>query len=136
MPSPHLDSMDTRADRNHLANQNCQTQGRASATAPKDVEQLRKEGCCFTCNKQGHISRNCPDKPANDKPTNQKKKNSKARQANIDEHETSDEEDYGSPENNTWVHKGQILTEEKKIAIINRAIAVQTGMEVGSEADF
>ena len=68
--------------------------------------------------------------------TNQKKKNSKACQANIDDHETSDEEDYGSPENNAWVCKGQTLTEEEKITIINRAIAVQTGMEVGSEADF
>ena len=48
----------------------------------------------------------------------------------------SDEEDYGSPKNNAWVRKGQTLTEEEKIAIINRAIAVQTGMEVGSEADF
>ena len=115
MPLPHPDAMDTQADRNRSVNQSCRTQGRASATNPKDVEQLRKEGCCFTCNKQGHISQNCPDKPAKDKPTNQKKKNSKARQANIDDHETSDEEDYGSPENNTWVRKGQTLTEEEKI---------------------
>ncbi len=27
-----------------------------------DAEKCRKEGQCFTCNKQGHISRNCPDK--------------------------------------------------------------------------
>ena len=129
--------MDTRVDRNRSVNRNCQTQGRASATTPKDVEQLRKEGRCFTCNKQGHISRNCPDKPADNKPTNQKKqKNSKARQTNIDDQQPSDEEDYGSPENNAWVRKGQTLTEEKKITIINRAIAVQTGMEVGSEVDF
>ena len=134
MPSPHPDAMDTRADRNRLANRNRQTQGRASATTPKDVEQLRKEGHCFTCNKQGHISRNCPDKPTDSKQTNPKKKNSKARQANFVE--TSDEEDYGSPENNAWVRKGQTLTKEEKIAIINKAIAVQTGMEVGSEADF
>ena len=129
--------MDMWADRNRSANRNCQTQGRAGTTAPKDVEQLHKEGCCFTYNKQGHISWNCPDKPTDNKPTHHKKqKNSKARQANIDEHETSYEEDYGSPENNAWVCKGQTLTEEEKIAIINRAIAVQTGMEVGSEADF
>ena len=100
------------------------------------MEQLCKEGCCFTCNKQGHIFRNSPDKPADNKSTNQKKKNSKACQVNIDDHETSDEEDYGSPKNNAWVHKGQTLTEEEKITIINRAIAVQTGMEVGSEVDF
>ena len=63
MLSPHPDAMDMRADRNHSANRNCWTQGRISTTAPKDVEQLCKEGCCFTCNKQGHISRNCPDNP-------------------------------------------------------------------------
>ena len=126
MPSPHSDAMDTRADRNRLANRNRQTQGRASATTPKDVEQLCKEGRCFTCNKQGHISWNCPDKPASSKPTNQKKKSSKARQTNVDdEHETSDEEDYRSPKNKAWVRKGQTLTEEEKIAIINRAIATQ-----------
>ena len=51
VPSPHPDAMDTRADRNRSAKQNCRTQGRASATTPKDVEQLRKEGHCFTCNK-------------------------------------------------------------------------------------
>ena len=133
MPSPHPDAMDTRADRNRSGNRNRRTQGRASATAPKDLEQLCKEERCFTCNKQGHISRNCPDKPTDSKPTNQKK-NPKARQAKVDE--TSNEEDYGSPENNAWVRKGQTLTEEEKIAIINKAIAVQTGMEVGSEADF
>ena len=63
-------------------------------------------------------------------------KTSKAHQVNIDDNQTSDEEDYGSLENNTWVCKGQTLTEEEKIAIINSAIAVQTGMEVGSEVDF
>ena len=137
MPSPHPDAMDTRANRNRSANKNCWTQGRTSTTTPKDVEQLCKEGHCFTCNKQGHISWNCLDTPVNSKPTNQKKqKNSKACQVNIEDHQTSDEEDYRSPENNAWVCNGQTLTEEEKIAIINRAIAVQTGMEVGSEANF
>ena len=114
----------------------CFVTGRASTTTPKDVEQLQKEGCCFTCNKQGHISQNCLDKPTDNKPTNQKKKNSKAHQADTNNHETSVEEDYGSPKNNAWVYKGQTLMEEEKIAIINRAIAVQTGMEVGSKGDF
>ncbi len=40
-----------------------------SATAWKaitkaDKEKYRKEGCCFKCNKQGHIARNCPSKKA------------------------------------------------------------------------
>jgi len=40
-----------------------------SATARKaiteaDKEKYRKEGCCFECDKQGHIARNCPSKKA------------------------------------------------------------------------
>ena len=137
LPHPDaMDTVDTWADRNCLANWNCRTQGRASTTTPKDVEQLHNEGCCFTCNKWGHISWNFLDKPTNNKPTNQKKNNSKACQVNIDEDQMLDEEDYGSPENNAWVHKGQTLSEEEKITVINRALAAHTGMEVGSEVDF
>ena len=29
-----------------------------------ECEKLRKEGWCFWCKKQGHLSRNCPDKPS------------------------------------------------------------------------
>ena len=135
MSLPCPDAMDSWADRNHSANINHRTQGRAGTTASKDVEQLCKEGHCFTCNKQGHISQNCPDKLADNKPTNPKK-NSKACQANIDDDETSDGEDYRSPELNTWVCKGKTLTKDQKVAIINRAIAVHIEMEVGEEADF
>ena len=117
LPSPYPNAMDTCTDRNRSANQNHRTQGRASATAPKDVDQPRAEGRCFTCNKQGHISWNCPDKPADNKankPQFQKRK-AKARQAAIVENEeTSDEEDidYGSPDINAWVRKGQTLKTE------------------------
>ena len=139
MPSPDPNAMDTRADRNRSANRNRQTQGRASATAPKDVDQQRAEGHCFTCNKQGHISRNCPDKPTDktNKPPFQKKKG-KAHQAAITEdEETSDEEiDYGSPEANTWVRKGQVLPVKEKEDIVRMAWEAETGMLVGPEADF
>ena len=30
----------------------------------EDREKLRKEGRCFRCKKQGHLSRSCPDKPS------------------------------------------------------------------------
>jgi hypothetical protein len=36
--------------------------GRANALAADEKEKLSKEGRCFRCKKQGHISRNCPDK--------------------------------------------------------------------------
>ncbi len=34
------------------------------AITEADKEKYRKEGCCFECNKQGHIARNCPSKKA------------------------------------------------------------------------
>jgi hypothetical protein len=36
--------------------------GRANALAANEKEKLSKEGRCFRCKKQGHISCNCPDK--------------------------------------------------------------------------
>ena len=30
----------------------------------KEREKLKKEGQCFRCKKQGHLSRYCPDKPS------------------------------------------------------------------------
>jgi len=32
------------------------------AITKADKEKYRKEGCCFKCDKQGHITRNCPSK--------------------------------------------------------------------------
>ena len=137
LPDPN--AMDMRADRNHSGNRNRRTQGRASTTAPKDVDQQRAEGHCFTCNKQGHISRNCPDKPADktNKPPFQKKKTKAHQAAIIEDEQTSDEEiDYGSPEANTGVHKGQVLPVKEKEDIIRMAWEAETGMLVGPEADF
>ena len=71
------------------------------------------------------------------KPPFQKKK-VKACQAVIENEETSDEDDvnYGSPENNAWVRKGQTLKTEEKEAIVRRAWEAETGMLVGPGADF
>ena len=111
--------MDMRADRNRSANRNRRTQGRASAIAPKDVDQQCAEGRCFT---QGHIARNCPDKPADNKankPPFQKKK-AKAHQAAIFDEETSDgETTHEVPEIEAWVRKGQTLKTEDKETIVH-----------------
>ena len=41
---------------------------RAASTRPplndEEREKLRKEGRCFRCRKQGHLSRYCPEKPS------------------------------------------------------------------------
>ena len=71
------------------------------------------------------------------KPLFQKKK-TKARQAAIiEDKETSDKEiDYGSPEANTWVRKGQVLPVKEKEDIVRMAWEAETGMMVGPKADF
>ena len=38
------------------------TQGHTANITADATEVQHKEGHCFTCNKQGHISKNCPDK--------------------------------------------------------------------------
>ena len=71
------------------------------------------------------------------KPPFQKKK-AKARQATIENEETSDEEDidYGDPDINAGVCKGQTLKTESKEEIVRWAWEAETGMLVGPEADF
>ena len=55
-----------------------------------------------------------------DNKTSTPKKKTKVRQAAITDSETSDEDkaDYGSPEANSWVHKGQVLPVKEKEDIV------------------
>ena len=74
------------------------------------------------------------------RPTNPlfKRRKLKACQAAIIDKETSDEEDidYGDPEINAWVCKGQTLKTESKETIVCWVWEAETGMLVGPEADF
>ena len=63
------------------------TQGCTANVTADAAEVQCKEGCCFTCNKQGHISKNCPDK--------QKKKDKALVKAHKAETEDSGAEDDG-----------------------------------------
>ena len=134
MPLLDPDAMDTRANRNRSGNRN-RTRGRASATAPKDVEEQRKTGHCFTCNKQGHISRNCPDKPADNKPTTQKK-NTKARQAAITDDETTDEDeiDYGMLRHGRDIHPTWVKSSIETLS--NTRVLGFCSTRAKSEEDF
>jgi hypothetical protein len=71
MPTPDPNAMDTHADRSrsysNFRNKK-RTLGRVSTTK-EDPDIQRKEGRCFTCNKQGHLARNCPDKPTDKRKT-------------------------------------------------------------------
>ena len=63
LPAIDQNAMDTRADRSRSYSKNKGSKGRTSSTK-EDPETQCREGHCFTCNKQGHLARNCLDKPA------------------------------------------------------------------------
>ena len=92
--------------------------GRAGTTEPdKDIEKLRKEGRCFTCNKQGHISRNCPDKAKN-----KNKAPVKARSAEIEDSDEETKSETSEPLNwDAYVRLGKTLRESDKLTIIRKA---------------
>jgi hypothetical protein len=78
-------AMDTRA------NCSCSYQkfkgSKGCTTTTEDTTQKQcAEGHCFTCNKQGHISCNCPDKPLKI----QKKSQTKAKKAETEDSESKD----------------------------------------------
>jgi hypothetical protein len=118
LPSPKEDAMDTRADRSRSYNRNQGTKGRVSATK-EDPEKQRKEGRCYTCNLQGHISKNCPKK-ADQKP----REKAKARQAETEESqdETSDEESDFKSELTSFVRKARTKSEETRLEILDELV--------------
>ena len=66
LPIPDSNAMDTRADRTRSYFRNKGSKGR-TGTTKEDPDKQRQDGRCFTCNKQGHLAKNCPDKPWKDK---------------------------------------------------------------------
>jgi hypothetical protein len=121
-------AMDTRADRSHSFNRNKGSCGHASTT--EDTQKQHAEGCCFTCNKQGHLAQNCPDK------TQKKKSQVKAKKAETsDQDSDSKTKDPKPMDLDTYVQLGKSLTEDTKIAIIRKAIEAEQGAE-GNDVDF
>ena len=94
------------------------------------MDTQRKEGRCFNCNKQGHISRNCPNKKKDKAPV-------KARAADTEpEEEVVEEEDNDDEEDTTWlegleadeaafVKQGRAMPTKKKLNLIRAAIRAQ-----------
>ena len=124
--------MDTRADRSRSYTRNKGSEGRASTTK-EDPETQRREGRCFTCNKQGHLARNCPDKPI--------KTSDKGRvKARTAETEPVDSEDEAEPQTieekaKAVIRLGRSMKEEEKIDFLMKVIAADKGAE-GEDMDF
>jgi hypothetical protein len=133
MPTPDPNAMDTRADRSRSYFKNKKgSKGRASTTK-EDPEVQRKEGRCFTCNKQGHLARNCPDKPT-------KKEDKGKVKARTAETEDSDNESFTEASDKeldpeAYIRLGKSLKEEDKITIVKMAIKAEQGAE-GEDMDF
>ena len=125
-------AMDTRADRSRSYSKNKGSKGRTSSTK-EDPETQRKEGRCFTCNKQGHLARNCPDKPAKNSDKGKVK-------ACIAETEPVDSEDEAEPQTieekaKAVIRLGRSMKEEEKIDFLMRVIEADKGAE-GEDMDF
>ena len=126
MLSPGPNQMDTRADRTHSFKRNNQAKGRTSTTTPKkDSDQLCKEGCCFTCEKQGHLANKCPDKAKSKAPV-------KARAVEAEESDEDDDHksETSTEESTAWgafIKTGQSLPEADKIKVVQMAAEQEQG---------
>ena len=119
--------MDTRADRTHSYFKNKGSKVRASTTK-EDPDKQRQEGHCFTCNKQGHLARNCPDKPWKDK--------GKVKACTA-ETETGDSDDIATLDDKAAIlyQQARAMKEESKIRFIQMAVEAEQGTE-GDGLDF
>jgi N-acetylmuramoyl-L-alanine amidase CwlA len=129
--------MDTRADRSRSWNKKG-TKGRVSATAPstppKDTEKQRAEGRCFNCNKQGHISRNCPDKNKG-KPKTPNKPTVQARKIKTENSRSDADSEPEADDPDSFIKRTRAMKEDHKREIMLMAIAADK-KEEGSDQDF
>ena len=125
------DAMDTRANRTHSFNRNRGSKGRVTTTIPaKDTDKQCKEGHCFHCDKQGHISWNCLKK---------KKEETKACKA---ETEDSDHESEAESANKSAgeefgcavIYLGRSMPEEEKMKFILQAIETDKAGDDGDKS--
>ena len=118
MPTLNPNAMDTHADRTRQNNKGQKTRGRVVATETPDKDTQWKEGRCFTCNKQGHVSKKCPDKKGKSKAP------VKAHTAETEE--DSDDDNVTEPDNNQpitmdqYIKLGKTLKEEDKSLLSGR----------------
>jgi hypothetical protein len=132
------DAMDTSA-RSRSKFQ--RTKGR-TGTTKLDPDTQRKEGRCFHCNKQGHISRNCPDRSDSD--SKKKKTSIKGRTAKSNRSTSSSDADDSSSgeesdrEVDSFLKQAKALKMENQLHILQMAIEAERGKKVdlGDEEDF
>jgi hypothetical protein len=121
------------------------TKGRTGTTKP-DPDTQRKEGRCFHCNKQGHESRNCPNR--RDPNSKKKKTPSKGRAAKAktstssasssDAGVSSSEEEESDRAVDSFLKEAKALKTKDQLHILQMAIEAERGKKVdlGDEEDF
>jgi hypothetical protein len=132
------DAMDTSA---RFRSKFQRTKGCTGTTKP-DPDTQRKEGRCFHCNKQGHVSRNCPDRSESD--SKKKKTSIKGRTAKSNRSTfSSDADDSSSGEEtdnevDSFIKQAKALKTENQLHILQMAIEAERGKKVdlGDEEDF
>jgi uncharacterized membrane protein YgcG len=136
------DAMDTSA-RSRSKFQ--RTKGRTGTTKP-DPDTQRKEGRCFHCNKQGHESRNCPNrrdpnskkKKTSNKGRAAKAKTSTSSASSSDAGVSSSEEEESDREVDSFLKQAKALKTKNQLHILQMAIEAERGKKVdlGDEEDF
>ena len=107
LPTPDPNAMDTRADRTCYYFRNKGSNGCAGTTKEDPVKQCQ-EGRCFTCNKQGHLARNCPDKPSKDKG----KVKARTAETEVSDDETITETRDNGSDFDAFIRKGRSMKDE------------------------
>ena len=92
----------------------------------EDPETQHKEGCCFTCNLQGHLACNCPKKPKEKKQTPL----TKGRKAEAEDSKSNAESVHGASATVKWDKDlfWQMVTvapEEDRVEAVRRAAATE-----------
>ena len=125
LPTLDPNAMDTCADRSHSFFKNKGSKGCAGTTR-EDPETQRKEGRSFTCNKKGHLARNCPDKP-----TKKSEGKVKARSAKTEANDSKEEAKPQTMEEKARavIQLGRSMKEEEKLNFLIRVIEADKGAE-------
>ncbi len=133
LPLPDPNAMDTRANCSHSNWRNCGSKSWAVTTTEDNAEKWQKEGRCFTCNKQGHIARNYPNKK---KKPQVKAHKAETEDSGVEGDESNMEDTTKSISAEEYVHLGETLKEEDKITIIRHAIIAEQAENPTSKQDF
>ena len=125
------DTMDTRANRTCSFNRNKGSKERVTATTPaKDTDRQRKEGRCFHCNKQGHISQNCPEKKKEETKVHKAETEDSNHKSEAEAANESAGEEFGC----AIICLGRPMPEEEKMKFILQAIEADKAGDNGDKS--